>query len=175
MKVLFRYIRRVPDLLGNQAASVGEALYRGQQPVGVFVAACRQFIVAPLARKQRPPAANPRSIIATTTEIYDYLRLLFANVGQPHCPVSGQPISSQTTSDIVDKILALAPKTRVMLLAPVVNQQKGEFRDVIERLAREQELTIYRHDGFWMPMDSLRDKKVLEDLWQTGCAPWMLW
>ena len=90
-----------------------------------------------VAIEQRGAAANPRSIIATTTEIYDYLRLLFANVGQPHCPASGQPISSQTTSDIVDKILALPSRTRVMLLAPVVNQQKGEFRDVIERLARE--------------------------------------
>ena len=90
-----------------------------------------------IAIEQRGAASNPRSIIATTTEIYDYLRLLFANVGQPHCPVSGEPISRQTTSDIVDRILALPPKTRVMLLAPVVVRQKGEFRDVIERLARE--------------------------------------
>jgi excinuclease ABC subunit A len=90
-----------------------------------------------IAIEQRGSGTNPRSIIATTTEIYDYLRLLFANVGQPHCPVSGQPISRQTTSDIVDKILALPPKTRIVLLAPVVVKQKGEFRDVIERLARE--------------------------------------
>ncbi|MGD1084144.1 MAG: excinuclease ABC subunit UvrA [Verrucomicrobiota bacterium] len=90
-----------------------------------------------IAIEQRASGANPRSIIATTTEIYDYLRLMFANVGQPYCPVSGQPITHQTTSDIVDKILALPPKTRVMLLAPVVAGQKGEFRDVIERLARE--------------------------------------
>jgi excinuclease ABC subunit A len=90
-----------------------------------------------IAIEQRGSGSNPRSIIATTTEIYDYLRLLFANVGQPHCPVSGQPISRQTTSDIVDKILALPPKTRIVLLAPVVVKQKGEFRDVIERLARE--------------------------------------
>jgi excinuclease ABC subunit A len=90
-----------------------------------------------VAIEQRGAGANPRSIIATTTEIYDYLRLLFANVGQPHCPASGQPISRQTTSDIVDKILSFPLKTRVMLLAPVVVGQKGEFRDVIERLARE--------------------------------------
>src|SRR5947209_278902 len=90
-----------------------------------------------IAIEQRGAASNPRSIIATTTEIYDYLRLLFANVGQPHCPETGVPIVPQTTSDIVDKILALPPKTRVMLLAPVVRDQKGEFRDVIERLARE--------------------------------------
>ena len=90
-----------------------------------------------IAIEQRGSGANPRSIIATTTEIYDYLRLLYANVGQPHCPVSGQPITRQTTSDIVDKILALPAKTRVVLLAPVVVKQKGEFRDVIERLSRE--------------------------------------
>src|SRR5436189_460331 len=90
-----------------------------------------------IAIEQRSSGANPRSTIATTTEIYDYLRLLFAHVGQPHCPVSGEPITHQTTSDIVDKILSLPPRTRVMLLAPVVNDQKGEFRDVIERLARE--------------------------------------
>lgn len=90
-----------------------------------------------IAIEQRSSGTNPRSIIATTTEIYDYLRLLFANIGQAHCPETGVPIVPQTTSDIVDKILALPPKTRVMLLAPVVNEQKGEFRDVVERLARE--------------------------------------
>src|SRR6266540_2291553 len=90
-----------------------------------------------IAIEQRSSGANPRSTIATVTEIYDYLRLLFTHVGQPHCPVSGEPITHQTTSDIVDKILSLPPKTRVMLLAPVVTDQKGEFRDVIERLARE--------------------------------------
>ncbi len=90
-----------------------------------------------IAIEQRSSGTSPRSIIATTTEIYDYLRLLFAHVGQPHCPISGVPITAQTTSDIVDKILALPLKTRVMLLAPVVRDQKGEFRDVVERLGRE--------------------------------------
>src|SRR5579872_1970877 len=90
-----------------------------------------------IAIEQRSSGTGPRSIIATTTEIYDYLRLLFAHVGQAHCPVSGAPIVAQTTTDIVDKILALPPKTRLMLLAPVVRDQKGEFRDVVERLARE--------------------------------------
>jgi excinuclease ABC subunit A len=90
-----------------------------------------------IAIEQRSSGSSPRSIIATTTEIYDYLRLLYAHIGKPHCPDTGVPIVSQTTSDIVDKILALPPKARVMLLAPVVRRQKGEFRDVIERLARE--------------------------------------
>ena len=90
-----------------------------------------------IAIEQRSSGTSPRSIIATTTEIYDYLRLLFAHVGQAHCPLSGTPIVAQTTSDIVDKILALPPKTRLMVLAPVVRDQKGEFRDVVERLGRE--------------------------------------
>src|SRR5229473_1112747 len=90
-----------------------------------------------IAIEQRSSGSNPRSIIATTTEIYDYLRLLYAHVGQPYCPDTGVPIVTQTTSNIVDTILALPPRTRVMLLAPVVREQKGEFRDVVERLARE--------------------------------------
>src|SRR5689334_10844965 len=90
-----------------------------------------------IAIEQRSSGSNPRSIIATTTEIYDYLRLLYAHVGQPYCPETGVPIVRQTTSDIVDNILALPPRTRVMLLAPVVREEKGEFRDVVERLGRE--------------------------------------
>jgi excinuclease ABC subunit A len=90
-----------------------------------------------IAIEQRSSGSSPRSIIATTTEIYDYLRLLYAHIGQAHCPDTGVPIVPQSASDIVDKILALPPKTKVMLLAPVVRRQKGEFRDVLERLARE--------------------------------------
>jgi excinuclease ABC subunit A len=90
-----------------------------------------------IAIEQRSAGSNPRSIIATTTEIYDYLRLLFAHVGQPHCPDSGVPISPQTPTEIIDKIMALPPRTRLMVLAPVVRGQKGEFRDVIDRLGRE--------------------------------------
>ncbi|HEY3760956.1 MAG TPA: excinuclease ABC subunit UvrA [Verrucomicrobiae bacterium] len=90
-----------------------------------------------IAIEQRSSGSSPRSIIATTTEIYDYLRLLYAHIGQAHCPETGVPIVPQSTSDVVDKILALPAKTKVMLLAPVVRRQKGEFRDVFERLARE--------------------------------------
>jgi excinuclease ABC subunit A len=99
-----------------------------------------------IAIEQRSSGSSPRSIIATTTEIYDYLRLLYAHIGHAHCPETGVPISTQSTSDIVDKILALPPKTRVMLLAPVVRRQKGEFRDVFERLAREGYVRV-RVDG----------------------------
>jgi len=99
-----------------------------------------------IAIEQRSSGSSPRSIIATTTEIYDHLRLLFAHIGKPHCPDSGLPISTQTTSEIVDKILALPPKTKVVLLAPVVRRQKGEFRDVFERLGREGFVRV-RVDG----------------------------
>ena len=90
-----------------------------------------------IAIEQRSSGSNPRSTIATTTEIFDYLRLLFAHIGQPHCPETGVPIRAQSTTEIVDKILALPPRAKVMLLAPVVRGGRGEFRDVIERLARE--------------------------------------
>jgi excinuclease ABC subunit A len=90
-----------------------------------------------IAIEQRSSGSSPRSIIATTTEVYDYLRLLYAHIGQAHCPETGVAIVPQSTSDVVDKILALPPKTKVVLLAPVVRRQKGEFRDVLERLARE--------------------------------------
>jgi excinuclease ABC subunit A len=104
-----------------------------------------------IAIEQRSSGSSPRSIIATTTEIYDYLRLLYAHIGQAHCPETGVPISTQSTSDIVDKILTLPPKTKVMLLAPVVRRQKGEFRDVFERLAREGFVRV-RVDGEMMEL-----------------------
>jgi excinuclease ABC subunit A len=90
-----------------------------------------------IAIEQRSSGSSPRSIIATTTEVFDYLRLLYAHIGQPYCPETGVPIVRHTTSDIVDRILALPSRTRVMVLAPVVRDQKGEFRDVVERLSRE--------------------------------------
>ncbi len=99
-----------------------------------------------IAIEQRSSAGNPRSIIATTTEIYDYLRLLYAHVGQPHCPDSGLPLIPMTATDIVDKILAYPSGTKIILLAPVIKNEKGEFRDVIERLAREGFVRI-RIDG----------------------------
>jgi excinuclease ABC subunit A len=90
-----------------------------------------------IAIEQRTATSNPRSTIATTTEIFDYLRLLFANAGQPHCPESGEPIRRQTTSDIIDRLLALPPRSRLILLAPAVRGEKGEFRDVLDRFGRE--------------------------------------
>jgi excinuclease ABC subunit A len=90
-----------------------------------------------IAIEQRSAASNPRSIIATTTEIYDYLRLLYALVGQPHCPITGQPITRQTPTEIVDRILGLPTRTRIMLLAPVKPGPKQGGRELLEGLAKE--------------------------------------
>lgn len=90
-----------------------------------------------IAIEQRSAGANPRSTIATTTEIYDYLRVLFSAVGQPHDPKTGKPVHRQTPQQIVDQILAYEPGSKIIVLAPLVHNQSGEFRDVIERLKRE--------------------------------------
>ena len=99
-----------------------------------------------IAIEQRSAGANPRSTIATTTEIFDYLRVLFSAVGQPHDPTTGQPIHRQTPQQIVDQILAYPAETRIILLAPLLQNQKGEFRDVIEKVKREGFVRI-RIDG----------------------------
>jgi len=90
-----------------------------------------------IAIEQRSAGANPRSTIATTTEVYDYLRVLFSAIGQPHDPVTGQPIHRQTPQQIVDQILAYPPETKILLLAPLVQNESGEFRDVLEKIKRE--------------------------------------
>jgi excinuclease ABC subunit A len=99
-----------------------------------------------IAIEQRSAGANPRSTIATTTEIFDYLRVLFSAVGQPHDPKTGQPIHRQTAQQIVDQILAYPGDTKAILLAPLLQNQKGEFRDVIEKVRREGFVRI-RVDG----------------------------
>ena len=99
-----------------------------------------------IAIEQRSAGANPRSTIATTTEIYDYLRVLFSAVGQPHDPLTGKPIHRQTPQQIVDQILAYEPESRIVLLSPLVQNQTGEFRDVIEKVKREGFVRI-RIDG----------------------------
>jgi excinuclease ABC subunit A len=99
-----------------------------------------------IAIEQRTAGTNPRSIIATTTEIYDYLRVLFSAVGQPHDPLTGQPVFRQTAQQIVDQILEYPTETRIILLAPLVRDERGEFRDVIEKTKREGFVRI-RVDG----------------------------
>src|SRR5450432_2527203 len=99
-----------------------------------------------IAIEQRTAGTNPRSIIATTTEIYDYLRVFFSAVGQPHDPLTGQPIFRQTAQQIVDQILGYPAETKIILLAPLVRGESGEFRDVIEKTRREGFVRV-RVDG----------------------------
>ena len=86
---------------------------------------------------QKTTSRNPRSTVGTVTEIYDYLRLMYARIGTPHCPNCGKPITQQTVDQIVDQILALPERTRLMILAPVVRGRKGEFVKMLEDLARQ--------------------------------------
>ncbi len=83
---------------------------------------------------QKTTNRNPRSTVGTITEIYDYLRLLFARTGEPHCPVCGEPVSAQTPQQMVDSLLAMPERTRFQILAPVVRGRKGEFVDLLELL-----------------------------------------
>src|SRR5438477_116132 len=87
---------------------------------------------------QKTTSRNPRSTVGTVTEIYDYLRLLYARVGRPHCPVCGRPIAGQSLESIVDQILSLPDGTRFTVNAPVARDRKGEFRDLLEELRRER-------------------------------------
>ena len=87
--------------------------------------------------EQKSTSHNPRSTIGTVTEIYDYLRLLYARVGEPRCPEHGQALSAQTVSQMVDKVLALEEGTKVMLLAPIVQDRKGEHVKLLDNLAAQ--------------------------------------
>src|SRR6187401_3571933 len=86
---------------------------------------------------QKTTSRNPRSTVGTVTEVYDYLRLLFARVGRPHCPICGRPIAGQSIDQIVEQVLMLEPGTRFTVNAPVVRDRKGEFKDVLEELRRD--------------------------------------
>ena len=90
-----------------------------------------------IAIEQRTAAAGPRSTIATTTEIYDYLRILYSALGVPHDPETGEIVRRQTPQEITDAILSFPPDSKLILLAPVVRGETGEFRDIIEKLRRE--------------------------------------
>ncbi|MBX3025434.1 excinuclease ABC subunit UvrA [bacterium] len=89
-----------------------------------------------IAIEQKSTSRNPRSTVGTVTEIYDYLRLLFARLGTPHCWQCGQPIATQTVQQIVDRVLTLPERTRVYILAPIARGKKGEFRKELAELSK---------------------------------------
>jgi excinuclease ABC subunit A len=114
---------------------------------------------------QKTTSRNPRSTVGTVTEVHDYLRLLFARIGKPHCPICGRPIAGQSAEQIVDQVLGLAPGTRFTVDAPLVRGRKGEHRDVLESL-RNEGFTRVRVDGETSLLDDVPalDKKFKHDI-----------
>jgi excinuclease ABC subunit A len=95
---------------------------------------------------QKGPSKNPRSTVGTVTEIYDYLRLLFARVGHPHCPQCGREITVQTVQQIVDAVQNIPAKSRIMILAPLISDRKGEYQAVFDDLRKAGYVRV-RVDG----------------------------
>src|ERR671923_2752835 len=118
-----------------------------------------------IAIEQKTTSRNPRSTVGTVTEIYDYLRLLFARIGIPYSPATGLPIESQTVSQMVDRILTLPEGTRIYLLAPIVRGRKGEYKKEIQELMRKgfQRVKI---DGEFHDIEDAPnlDKKIKHDV-----------
>lgn len=115
--------------------------------------------------EQKTTSKNPRSTVGTVTEIYDYMRLLWARAGIPYSPATGLPIESQTVSQMVDRVLALPEKTRAYLLAPVVRGRKGEYRKEIAEF-QQKGFQRLRVDGEYYPIDDVPrlDKKLKHDI-----------
>jgi excinuclease ABC subunit A len=114
---------------------------------------------------QKTTSRNPRSTVGTVTEIYDYLRLLWARVGHPHCYNCGEPIAGQSVEQIIDNVMALDEGTRFMVLAPVVRGRKGEYKDLLEEL-RAEGFTRAKIDGELRQLedDVVLDKKFKHDI-----------
>ena len=115
--------------------------------------------------EQKTTSKNPRSTVGTVTEIYDYLRLLFARAGTPHSPATGLPIEAQQVSEMVDKVMALPEGTRAYLLAPIIRDRKGEYRKEFAEL-RKQGFQRVKVDGAFHELDDAPtlDKKLRHDI-----------
>jgi len=110
---------------------------------------------------QKSTSRNPRSTVGTITEVYDYLRLLFARIGKPHCPECGKPIARQTPGQIVDRLLELPDSTRFQLLSPVVRERKGEYADLFRQL-QAQGYARVRVDGVVYALEDVPTLKKQE-------------
>ena len=118
-----------------------------------------------IAIEQKTTSKNPRSTVGTITEIYDYLRILYTQVGTPYCPEHNIPIKSQTVSQMVDRVLEMEEKTRIQILAPIVRQRKGEFSKQVKEL-QKQGFTKIKVDGIMYAIEDFPelDKKLKHDL-----------
>ena len=118
-----------------------------------------------IAIEQKTTSKNPRSTVGTITEIYDYLRILYTQVGTPYCPEHNIPIQSQTVSQMVDRVLEMEEKTRIQILAPIVRQRKGEFSKQVKEL-QKQGFTKIKVDGTMYAIEDFPelDKKLKHDL-----------
>jgi len=112
-----------------------------------------------IAIDQKSVSKNPRSTVGTITEIYDYLRLLFARAGKPHCPTCGRAVSAQTPTQIVRQILALPKKKEILILAPVVRERKGEYRSLLEEIGRAGFRRV-RLDGEIVTLEEALEQKL---------------
>lgn len=108
---------------------------------------------------QKSVSHNPRSTVGTVTEIYDYLRLLYARVGQPHCPDCGKPIEKQTVDQVVKQVLKLKVGTKVSVLSPVIRDQKGEHKNTLMR-AQKAGFSNVRFDGAFASIEEMLDAKI---------------
>jgi excinuclease ABC subunit A len=114
---------------------------------------------------QKTTSRNPRSTVGTVTEIYDYLRLLWARVGKPHCPICGRPIVGQSAEQIIDQVMELAEGTRFMVLAPVVRGRKGEYGKLLEELRADGFARVKIDDRVRMLEESIvLDKRYKHDI-----------
>lgn len=109
-----------------------------------------------IAIEQRSSSANPRSTVATTTEIYDYLRLLYANIGIPHCPVCGKELKAQSAQAIANAIFNLPKGHKVIILAPIINGRKGEHKEIFEKMIKDG-LVRCRVDGTFYEIENAPD------------------
>ncbi len=150
-----RYVEVAVGLCAAVPRHDGKA---GRRP---HLAACRPAI----SIEQKTTSKNPRSTVGTVTEIYDYLRLLFARVGTPYSPATGLPIEAQQVQDMVDRVMAMEEGTRAYLLAPIVRDRKGEYRKEFLEL-RKQGFQRVKVDGTFHELDDppTLDKKFRHDI-----------
>src|SRR5436190_24124920 len=108
---------------------------------------------------QKSTTRNPRSTVGTVTEIYDYLRLLFARVGIPHCPKCGRVVTTQTIDQIIAQILALPKNSKIAILAPIIRDQKGEHKHVVHEV-RKAGFVRVRFDGVTYSLEEAEDLRI---------------